>query len=157
MLTDISLAEAREKVQENRGDGLTCPCCDLFAKVYRRTITSTMARWLIELVNRYQVTPGWYSYNSGWSLKIMRGSGDIAKLLYWGLVERKAKDPADDSVKHSGLWRPSRAGISFVYGSLTVQKNALVYGGKCLGLEGDNISIRDALTSKFNYSELMRR
>jgi len=153
---ETMLKEAQTYIQENRNKGTQCPCCDQFAKVYKRTITSTMARWLIELVRNYEKNPEFQSVASSWSLDINRGTGDCAKLLYWGLVERKPLEP-NSQKKSSGYWRPTQRGMDFVYDNLKVEKYARIYNKDLLGFTGNLISIKDSLKSHFDYNELMRR
>ena len=151
-----TLADARAEVLANREDGIECPCCNQFAKVYRRTVTSTMARWLIELVRRHRIDGEWQSSSSMWSLSISRGSGDVAKLMYWGLIERDAKDEEDTIRKTSGMWRPTHLGSDFVDGCHSVPRHALIYASALIGFDGDFIGVRDAIGNKFDYSKLMR-
>jgi hypothetical protein len=49
----------------------------------------------------------------------------------------------------------TRLGARFVRGEIRIAKYARVYNGRCLGLEGEPVDIRDALGTQFNYSELM--
>jgi len=153
----VSLSEAREIVRDNRDEGITCPCCDQFAKVYKRTITSTMARWLIRLVKNYEEEGKYYSVSEPWSLSINKGTGDVAKLAMWKLIESKPRDDNDTTRRTSGRWKPTREGFAFVYGRIRISRYALVYNAKLLGYDGHEISIKDALGDRFNYTELMQR
>ena len=94
-----TLSKARAMVKSNREDGITCPCCDQFAKVYKRTITSTMARWLITLVKNFEEERRYFSVSEPWSLNINKGTGDVAKLAMWDLIESQPKDDGDTVVK----------------------------------------------------------
>lgn len=142
----------------SRGDlpkeGVRCPECDRYCKVYQRPITSTMARWLISLVRRWEKEPRWYSTSESWSLAINRGTGDIGKLAYWGLADSAVN--THPSKRGSGWWLPTRAGIQFVYGAIRVPKHAIIYNDKCINLVGDPVSIQDCLGKRFDYGLLMR-
>jgi len=152
-----TLSQARNLVNESRDVGLVCPCCDQFAKVYRRTITSTMARWLINLVKNFEEERRYFSVSEPWSLNINKGTGDVAKLAMWGLIESKPKDKNDTVRKTSGNWRPTLKGFQFVYNQTRIPKYALIYNATLIGYDGFEISIGTALGQKFNYTELMRR
>lgn len=152
-----TLPQARAIVKANREDGITCPCCDQFAKVYKRTITSTMARWLIMLVKLSEEDHRYFSVSEPWSLAINKGTGDVAKLAVWGLIESKPKDEDDTVRKTSGNWRPTSKGFQFVYNQTRIPKYALIYNATLIGYDGFEISIGTALGQKFNYTELMRR
>lgn len=144
-----TLQEARNLVKEGRGKGLKCPCCDQYAKVYRRTINSTMARWLIWLVKEYHVSKDWVDVRTS----PVRG-GDYAKLGYWGLTENRTND--DEKKRTSGLWIPTQSGRSFVRNQVTVPRYASVYDGHPIDFSVEQISIIDALGKHFDYKELMR-
>ena len=146
------LRQVREWLIERRDQGEQCPCCGQFAKVYRRKIHSTMARDLTQL---------WRAASYEWThVPTALGShgrsvGDLAKMAYWGLMEEM---PAvrEDGSSRSGWWRITNSGGKYVRGELYVSKYALVYDGKVLSLEGEQVGIRDALGTKFNYDDLMR-
>jgi hypothetical protein len=148
----VDLAEARQWLELMKYDeGVHCPCCGQFAKVYWRTITSSMARALI-LFWREGGTTGWVHGPS-----IVAGSrADEGKLRYWGLIEEAAGRREDGG--RLGFWRVTDAGERFVMEAVRVPKYALIYDGACVGFEDDEtMGIRDALRARFSYDELMGR
>lgn len=151
------LERAKQYVRNGRDtkDGVTCPCCQQYAKTYLRPITSTMARWLIQLVRRWEREPRYYSTSEAWSMEINRGTGDVAKLRWWGLIETEPLAVEDVSRRASGMWRPTPMGLAFVRGQERMPSHARVYNNTVLALEGDALSIADALGTQFNYAELM--
>lgn len=144
-----TLAEARERLQETRTVGTTCPCCDQFAKVYRRNITAATAQALILMYR---------SAGKGWCYMpelLDRKQADETKARYWGLIEEQDGNRADGSSR-VGVWRLTDKGVQFVLGQVEVPKYALIYDGKCLGLdEAETVTIEDALGTRFNYADLM--
>jgi len=155
-LPSDSLLEARVDVKAGLDEGTTCPCCDQFAKRYRRPLNSGAARWLISLV---LLCEGHEWAHTSDVIKGLTGalSGTDATTLlpHWDLIEAK---PNDDSKKRtSGFWRPTDKGVDFVHGRITVQKTVIRYNNVREGFEGDEITIQDALGDKFNYGELMGR
>lgn len=147
-----SLYEAREWLEERLEEGASCPCCNQFAKIYKRKIHSTMARDLIRL---YRVARMDWAHVSTAISREVRGIhlGDFAKLSYWGLVEEEAV--LRDDGGRAGWWRVTETGRAYVYGMLKVPKYALVYDGDCLRLDGPEVRIHDALGDRFDYKELM--
>lgn len=139
-----------EKVRNS--NGLTCPCCDQFAKVYRRAVNATMAWQLIRLRNlnktqewvhvRDLVPPG------------QAGTGDFPKMRYWGLIE-ECPEGANEDKKSGGLWRITAEGELYVDRSLHIRKYVLVYNSEPLGFDGEHVDIKNALGEKFSYSKLM--
>jgi len=133
--------------------GKFCPCCDQYVKVYRRSITNIMAKMLIEAYNNFSVDD--YFHVSEVSSKRKTGGGDFAKLRYWGFIKAKPHDDGQSGKKHSGYWRITPFGVSFVRGELKVHKYALIYNGNFKEFEGESVSIRECLGEKFDYNELM--
>lgn len=147
------LGEARAYLRQKWQDGATCPCCGQAVKLYRRTINATMAASMIILHGQcgreYGHIPTLSSQLAGW-----RG-GEESKLRYWGLLEEETERRDDGG--RAGYWRLTELGQRFVLGQARVARYALVYNGRCYGLDGPPIGIEDALRDKFNYRELMSR
>jgi hypothetical protein len=152
----------REWVHARLDDGVQCPTCCQHAQRYYRRINSGVARWLIVLVSlspRHQ--PTWTATRDvirrAASLKTFGsslGSGEAPSLLpFWGLIETRPN--TDKDKKHSGMWRPTACGYDFVEGKITVPRVAVVYNNTLERLEGEPVSIRQALGKKFSYDELM--
>lgn len=144
-----SLAAAREWLRDRVDKGAKCPCCGQFAKVYRRKITSPMARVLIAM---YRHDPTGWVYLPELGLS----RGDEAKMRYWGLVEPMPDSVRKDGSSRVGIWRLTALGRLWVQNSARVPKYVRIYDGRCLGFDDSEMaSIVDALGTRFNYSELM--
>lgn len=144
-----TLRRARVWLQERLSDGVRCPCCGQYSRVYRRRITSTSARALVEL------------YRAGGTAEFVhlptvlgRKQADECKMAYWGLIEERPKSKRRDGGR-AGWWRVTELGERWLYGHATVPKYALVYDGSCLGLEGEQVTISEALAVDFDLSELL--
>lgn len=141
------LRDAKAWLRARLLDGAPCPLCDQHAQMYRRKITSTMARALIA---------AWTKAGIDWvHLPSVVGAlrADEAKLAYWGLIEEERSIREDGG--RAGYWRVTDAGVDFVHGRLKVPKFALVYNGRCFGHEGDQVSIEDCLGQRFRLDELL--
>jgi hypothetical protein len=79
--------------------------------------------------------------------------GDLSKLRYWGLVVEF--DATRDDGGRPGLWRITDLGERFVLGRVTVPSHAVVFLARLLRLDGDDMTVRDALGERFDYDELM--
>lgn len=155
----MTLAEARAELREKVYTGARCPCCQQYAKVYRRTITSAMARVLIAMYHRDTVAPRqWVDLprlREEHRIEVS-GGGDAPKLAYWHLIEPMPSQRRDDGSTRAGWWRITPDGAAFARGTTRVAKHALVYGGRCLGLDDtETVSIGDALGRGFDYRALM--
>lgn len=140
----------RKSVDDNKG--VSCPCCGQLVKVYRRKLTSSMARALIAMYS-YQATGPWEAVHvTNFDLPAFRG-GDWAKTRLWGLSE---EIPNKDTKKRtSGYWRLTEKGRQFVRGEISIPSHKIIYNGKMIGESEEKISIKQALGNKFDYQELM--
>lgn len=149
-----TLAEARANLLENRAEGVRCPCCDQFAKEYRRTLPSATARVMVELYRRdegyeFQFLPDILDQMTGTAHQ--GGYGTLGH--YWGLMEQQPGE-RDDGSNRVGWWRLTPKGRSFIYG-YPVPRYARIYAGTLIGLEGPDWTIQQALGEPFNYRDLM--
>lgn len=143
-----SLAQVRNWLLSKADDGAECPVCKQYVKVYRRKITSSMAYALIEMYRAGG--KDWVHLAS-----VLTGArADEAKLAYWGLIEEEKILRPDGG--RAGYWRVTDLGELFLRGNLKLPKYARVYNKRVLGLDAtEQATIRDALGTKFDYSELM--
>lgn len=149
-------------------EGIDCPCCTRHAKRQRRLLGCGPARWLIELV--YLSDKG-QAIHTGEIIKSLKGNNvsgsDATSVLpLYGLIEA-ASDPAGGinspppsaarAKRTSGFWRPTKLGRAFALDKVKVPAKVVT----CLGVpeefEGELVSIKDALGTKFNYAEIMGR
>lgn len=147
---DTPLREASQHVFDRLKEGVQCPCCDQFCKLYKRKLNSQMAMWLMWLVVEYENDVGWVDIRRS----PVRG-GDYAKLVHWGLIEQMPKPVGDTTRRTSGHWRPTAKGIAFVHLRVTVPEKVHLYANNVVGFSEKHCDIRDALGKKFNYYELM--
>lgn len=148
---DMPLAAARAQVLRLRADGVGCPCCGQFAKVYRRKVNSSMARGLIA---------AWHAFGTdfGYLQDVRRASKatdnrEEPKFRYWGLMEEEPSLRPDGG--RAGWWRVTPRGVAWLKREISVPKYALIYDGDLLGFEGEHVYITDAIGTKFNYADLM--
>lgn len=150
---DNVLAQSKKDTMDKAWlKGCDCPVCGQFVKVYLRTITSTMAHQMIHAWRVFGVGQ-WFHL----SHVVMggTGAGDFAKLEYWGLVEHQHHEAGKDGKRMGGMWRITERGAEFIQGNVTVRSHVAVYNGKALDFKGDQITVRDALGSRFDYKALM--
>jgi hypothetical protein len=146
-LISLNMAKAwlRKRIYEG---GDRCPCCNQFAKVWKRQIHSIIARALIAV---YNAEP------AGTFLHLATVAGPACeggKTRYWGLMEQESDTFPNG---RSGWWRLTPHGRAFVECRISVPQYALVYDSRCLGLDGPLVNIQDCLGSKFSYPELLAR
>ena len=141
-----TLGEVRAYLrQQAMTDGARCPACTQVCRVYRRRLNAAMSRLLI-LIYR--------DHGQSWvhSRTIGDGTGDLAKLRYWDLIEESVARRVGGG--HTGHWRITDRGVAFIHRRITVPSYALIYDGQLLELDGDPIGVRDALGERFDLAEL---
>lgn len=143
-----SIDALKDWLRERADDGINCPICEQKVKVYRRKINSGMARSLILM------------YRAGGldfihvPTAIGARSREEGKLAYWALVEEERMRRPDGG--RAGYWRVTELGELFIRGKVSMPKYARVYNGRVLSLlPAEQVTIKDALGTKFDYHELM--
>jgi len=154
-----SLEDAKAFVQRHLHDGVSCPACGQFCKVYKRPINSTMAFALCRIYQHFAKYPNHVWLHIPQFLTQVRhaslSGGDVVKLRYWGLIERVA-GTRDDGSDRIGCYRITEVGKQFVEGRVAVPKYVYLYNQLLLRLSEEMTTIREALGEKFKYDELMR-
>jgi hypothetical protein len=146
---DTTLGTARDWLRARVEEGAYCPCCTQFAKVYKRKITSPMARGLIK---QHRLVGRDYAHSAE---LVKSETHEFSQLSWWGLVEELAERRGDGG--KAGWWRITELGNLFVRNLAQLPKYARVYDGRRLNLViGERVSIQGALGTKFDYSDLMR-
>ena len=152
-----TLDEIRDFLRKNWSEGTHCPACKQSVKLYKRSLTSSMAYGLI-LLSKADVedAEGWIHIEDYFKSLDIPSSirGDISKLVYWGLLE-KYEGKRDDGSNRNGKYRVTPKGYDFVRGKLEVYSHGFMYNNEFKGFTGELIKIRGALGQKFNYDELM--
>lgn len=152
-MTDFYLLEdAQNFVKDNVREGVECPCCNQFAKKYKRNISGLMAKCLIRIYRLTMDTNSIWHPIEDFYLIGKSVCTNYSLLRHWGLIEEMAnKDP---SKKSSGSWRITHVGKRFVNGEYSVSKYAWLYNGHLNGFSGDMIKISDCI-QRFDYRVLM--
>ena len=155
-----TLAQARAALRDQLDDGATCPCC---ARRYHRRLNAGMAVALIALVRVARDSDDGWAHAAQvqrWIVGRLAAApahptGELGKLVHWGLVEQRERDDDDTGGRTSGYWRPTGLGTLFACDKQHVPSHVRLYNGQCEGLDGDWITIETALGRRFSYSELM--
>ena len=161
-----SLEDAKKWLRARFAKGAPCPCCQQFVKLYRRPFNKSMAFVLLLIARyyrRYDVRPEEWLHVPSHINEVVASNprraaavrGDWAKLKFWGLIEEKPETRADGSPR-VGYWRLTELGRKFVNREVKVPSHVFIYNGEALERSVEQqITIDDALTTDFNYSEIM--
>jgi hypothetical protein len=159
----INAARAWVQQVARTKEGGVCPCCDQMVKVYKRTITSSMAYALILIERYYRTAPlgQWlhvpdYLTDTSTLGPPVRG-GDWSKLRFWSLIEPKDDEVRDDGSARVGLYRLTELGRLWALNLTRVAKHAYIYNNALLKLDDSKtLSVVEALGNGFRYDTLMK-
>jgi len=148
-----TLKQAKDFLRENFDEGAKCPCCGQYVRKYKRKLNSSMARALVWIAGASTASKnGWVDVPAKapkWLIK----TNQHPTLRWWGLLERM---PNDESYKkHSGMWRPTKKGMSFALGEGKAPEYVLHYNNKVIEHSEKLVTISDAFGVKFSYEEMM--
>ena len=136
----------------DRSKGYNCPCCNQFVKEYCRTFNSNMAIALLFLYrNAYR---GYIHLENEMIEQGHKRCGDASYLRHYGLIE-PLTGKREDGSKRNGYYKITGRGMLFCELKTTVQENFLIFNNSLEGFKGKEITIIDALGTKFDYQNLM--
>jgi hypothetical protein len=160
-----SLEEAKKWLRTHFSKGATCPCCNQFVKLYKRSLNKSCAYVLLlmacyfrgDQVEEWLHVPSYIAEMvSDHPRRAAAVRGDWAKLKFWGLIEEKPDVRADGSPR-VGYWKLTPLGRQFVARQVKVPSHVYIYNGEALHRPVEQqISIDDALGTEFSYDEIMR-
>ncbi len=131
-------------------EGLRCPLCRQYAKVYKRKLNKTMMKTLRLLYKSGAVTH--YVHGPTVLTAFAAPARETGKLALFNLVEENTRRREDGG--KSGWWRITPDGELFLRGKLKVKKYAIVYNGICRGFKGEDIDIM-RVAPEFRLDDLM--
>ena len=150
-----SLPEARAYVKERRKEGVSCPCCGQYCRIWKRKLNAGMAAALVWLVARSGADRSWVHVAATAPQWLIR-SRELAKLQHWGLIQQRQKQENDSKRRTSGVWRPTIEGREFALGASEVPQYVYLYLNEVEGYSVELIGIAEALGDRFDYRELIR-
>lgn len=152
---DMTLAQAREVLRPLAAAGETCPCCKQHVRVYRRKLTTTAARAVIELYTEHGLDFGHLPTVAQKRMpEVAHQGGYLVLSAHWSLIVEERHLRPDTG--RAGYWRVTPFAEQWLRGEVTVPKYARIYSGRCLGLEGDLVTVDEVLNERFDFAELMR-
>jgi len=138
--------------EEELLNGVHCPTCSEFLKIYPRKLNSGMANTLTWLVGRFAQVNRWIDIPEEAPRSVLK-SREEGKLLHWGLVETRQADTKKHS---SGLWRPTEHGIAFVHRRCRVPSHAYLYKNRLIRFSKTLTTIDEAGGKDFDREELLK-
>lgn len=153
-----TIKEAKQFLRENWEKGVDCPCCGRAVKKYKYKLDASKAYGVILVYKLQKRYPDrvWFHLTKEIAREFGVGIAPLhyTKMKYYGFIISDRDNP-DPTKKSSGLWCITKKGIDFVEKKIKVPSRFYVYDGKCLGFDGEDIDITQALAEKFDYRELL--
>lgn len=134
----------------DREKGFTCPCCSQYVRLYKRSFNSNMGLALTFLYK----SNGFVHLEDEMAKNGYKRCGDASYLVWYGFVEKLPLKREDNS-KRNGYYKITGRGIMFMEGKITAKEKFLMYNNKCEGFDGKDITIQEALGTKFSFQKLM--
>lgn len=153
VLTDFNtIEEAKKYVRDHIEQGVLCPCCGQYCKLYKRKITSAMAWGLAMIYKRCKSTGVkvlhienfFKSQDCPSSIR-----GDITKLRHWDFLVRR-KDLG------AGIYELTDFGEQFVRNEIHVPRSVSIYNNKVYRWDKKHTTMRMSLKDKFDIDELLK-
>ena len=126
-----------------------CPHCGQRLRPWKKAIISTAVASLCRLVAMYQGEP---IHHDLFACRIQ--DRNFPQLHLWRLIVPAANH--DSYKRSSGKWSPTPAGVEFALGLRTVPKFVVTANGRFIRHEGPEITIHEALGSRFDYEQLIK-
>jgi len=159
-----TLVDAKKWLRVRFGKGATCPCCNQFVKLYKRSLSKSSAYVLLlmECYFRGDSVEEWLHVPSYIAEMVSDNPrraaavrGDWAKMKFWGLIEEKPDVRADGSPR-VGYWKLTPLGRQFARRQVKVPAHVYIYNGASLPrVVEEMVTIDDALGKDFSYAEIM--
>lgn len=150
---DMTMEEVRNLMVERVAEGMSCPLCGRYSKIYARKLNDRIGRVLIAM---------WHKNGDGWVHVPTLGvkaeeagtrskSGEHAFAKHFDLIEQNTGKGG------RGFWRLTPLGVKFVHNQINVPFCVWVFHGQLLQTDDSKlVSIRDVLGTRWDYDQLMR-
>lgn len=156
-----TLSVAKMQLQRGLTDGIKCPCCERWAKRYRRPMSKTMAKchiWLCRAAGAGGIEAPFIDVPKKAPRFVLR-SKQLSLLRWWDLIERAPRPEGNDKSRFSGLWRPTELGWEWYSNpEATIHNAVATVFGEAEGPAEDavQITLRQALRvgEDFDFREV---
>lgn len=128
-----------------RGKGGNCPVCGQFGKIYKFSLTQTLALAL-KWIHDHTDETGWADVQNKGPRWMLRGK-TYSMLVHWKFVRSGGKK--------SGIWQLTDDGRVFLQGSSLAPKAVYIYDNKVMALDAETGYFRDFFGVKFDFDALM--
>lgn len=144
-----------------------CWVCLRTARIWPRSINKTQIKCMISLALLWRELPQDQRARGVLSSDIQKrmtklwpkigthATGEIGKLVHWGLVRQPAKDDKDAGGKTSGRWIPEQRLFDFLAGKIKLIKQKKLLNNNVVEVSDELVHINDEFAN-FDFDKLMR-
>jgi len=151
---EMTVAEAREMLSQGAEDGVHCPCCSQLVRLYKRALHAEMVLFLYKLAREYKKDPRPYTTRE-LIPSLTKSASDGTYLTRWGII-KKITAGKNSTGGMAGGYVPTQKGLAFLRDRIKVPSHVFMQCGKTMGFSERQISVREALGSRFDYEKLLR-
>lgn len=162
MNDELTIKQAKDIMRPQLEKGVCCLICGQTAKIYKRPLTSSMCLGLILLHNHEKTfleQEAWIHLESFFKEQDCDSSirSDVPKLRFWNLIQPKEGEKEDGN-PNNGYYKLTDIGRKFCREEVKVSSHVRIYNNTFYGFPTDSkeISVKEALKNKFNYSEIIK-
>lgn len=136
IFTGHETVEKAREWWENKihGEYVKCPVCNRIGKLYKTPFNGQYALALIWM-HQNQIGATWINMPALAPKWLIR-SRSFYKLLYWGLIERKAIQKASND---AGKWRVTEKGRAFAESRIKVDSHVYIYNKRQVIIASEQI------------------
>lgn len=150
----LTLSEAKKYLHDNVSQGVICPCCNRYNKMYTRKITSSMAYGLILIYNsvrtdKFHLEKLLKEIDCPPSIR-----GDLSKFVHWGVLQKYAGEKKDGNPS-LGYYQITKIGVQFIFNEIKLPKYLMILNNEVIFEADEKITIRKAIQNKFYYNNLI--
>lgn len=153
----------KNQINANDGTGQKfeqwCACCGQKVVAYRHKVTWAQACALTILVDLYEEDPGHHHITNIKRVTRKRTRepdlilSHFSVMAKWDLIEDQPNIDKPDQ-RTSGMWKPTQAGIDYVYNRITIPKYLWVYNNRIQRETGGQIGIDRSVQEQFSWLEM---
>lgn len=153
----LTLEEAKQYIAENFITGTQCPCCTQMVRQYSYKLYDSSAAALIRLYNLtlFKGDGEFHVKDYAEATEHYTRASHFAELRWWGLIE-KMENPSKKAPS-AGYWYITEKGKQFVRNEIKVKESIKMFNNQFHGFEGNEISISEALGTKFDYNQIFQQ
>ena len=149
--------ELKQHIRDNVADGLRCPVCESWCKVYDYKLNRRHAALLLKFYDSVRLGSCRLHNDFAHAMKLTT----YTTPKHWGLIERceasLACDGDDDDSENDGLWCITQRGEQFLKGQVSIPQRVSVLHDTVIDSSAELETIRDVWgrATRFKFADVL--